>query len=1515
MDEHAMFAEYEDSIDIAVVGMAGRFPKSADVAEYWRNLCDGRCTVTFFAEEDLLARGVPPEQVHDPSHVPAGNPLENSEMFDAPFFGYSPREAELMDPQHRVLLECAWSAVESAGYDPSRCDSPVGVYAGAGGNTYLMFNLAGHQELIDTVGGSQVMIGNSPDFLATRVSYRLGLTGPSVTVQSACSTSLVAVVLASQGLLSFQCDMALAGGVAIDVLNADGYTYSEDGIYSPDGYCRSFDADAKGTVSGNGVGMVVLKRLHDALVDGDHIHAVLKGMAINNDGARRVGFTAPSVESQAAVVATALANADVPADTIGYVEAHGTATTLGDPIEFTALDAAFRAETDRVGFCALGSVKTNIGHLDAAAGIAGLIKTVLAVEHGVLPPTLHFRAPNPRIDLAKSAFFVNTRLASWPLTDGPRRAGVSSFGLGGTNAHVVLEQTPPRPPSAHTDAEQLIVLSARTADALDAASNRLAEHLRVHPGAALADVAYTLQVGRKEFDHRRAFVAATVAEAVDVLDTRDDGRLLTADHAEDRGRPVAFLFTGFGERHAESAGQLYDEEPVFRAAVDECAGLLADHLGRDLREVLFTEPSGNTRPTDAGDEFRRMLVAPEQGAHLLDRPEFGYPALFTIEYALVALWKSWGVTPEVMVGHSLGEYVAACVAGVFSLADALRLMVERGRLVGACDPGAMIAVPLAESDVDRYMVDGVALAAVNAPDTCVLSGTVGGIDRATELLRADGVVCRKLNTPWAFHSPMMDAVVAPYTGVVRRVRLSAPKTRFVSNITGTWITDEQATDPDYWASHVRRPVRFADGLAALWRVEDIVMIEIGPGRALCTAALRHPAGRGVADRVVVPSLPDAYGGDTPRAVLLNAVARLWLGGGTLRFAALHQAGTRRRVPLPTYPFERGRYWLDRVRGPRPVPAAATRAPMSQWFYETSWQRLGAVAPEPAAEPGSARWLVFADRAGVGTALAARLAERGATVVTVVAGETLQRSDRTSFVIDPQCEAHYTELMTVLRADGLVPDRLVHCWSVDPMPHSAVDRVLDRGFMSLVYWARASESELMAAKGRWDLITAGACSVLGTEPVCPVKATVRGVAVVAPQEYPGLRCTQTDVDLAAGPDMIADRLLAELARPADGTVTALRGEHRWGRTFVPAPPRQDGGATVRAGGVYLITGGLGRIGRTLACSLAEAAPAVRLVLVGRNGLPPRARWSDPDQPPHVRAAVDTIRALEAMGARVLVAAADVADATALGVVIDQVVTEFGAINGVIHAAGATGPAAHQVLAEVTDTDAATHFDAKVRGVYALEQVLAGQPLDFAVLCSSVAALLGGLGFAAYAAANAFLDEYAGRPPTGGMAWTAIDWDAWRFPDDTVAAPGIGTAVRQVALDPGEGREVFERVLAAAPRTQVIVSTTDLDHRARQWTDPVGDTVAPVHRHARPTLRNPYVAPAGQLENAIAEIWQALLGVEDVGVHDNFFELGGSSLLGLQVVHKLRTDLRLVVPLTVVYEGPTIRTLAELIGDPR
>ncbi|TDV49792.1 type I polyketide synthase [Actinophytocola oryzae] len=1457
-------SEDDASLDIAVVGMAGRFPGAESVPQLWANLLAGRC-----AAVDTGAGTAD-------GFVPVAYPMAGSDGFDATFFGIAPREAELMDPQHRVLLECAWAAVESAGLAPSTYPGPVGVYVGGGYNTYLLRNVGTQPGAGELTLDKATLLGNRSDFLASRVAYKLGLRGPAVNVQTACSTSLVAVVEACQALLAYQCDAALAGGVAVDDTRARGYRYHPDGILSPDGRTRTFDADARGTTGGDGVGLVVLKRLSDAVADRDHVHAVIRGTAVNNDGSARAGFTAPAAAAQSEVIASALAAAGLAPDTIGYVELHGTATPLGDPVEFAALRTAFGGVAS--GRCLLGSVKTNVGHLDAAAGVTGLIKTVLAVEHGTVPASLHFERPNPRIPLDGSPFAMATETLPWP-GDGPRRAGVSSFGLGGTNAHVVLEQAP-GPPAGPSDGDELLVLSARSADALEAMTRRLHDHLDLHPDVALADVADTLRTGRETLPYRRAVVVTGRVDAVHALSHPEEGRVLSGYTGSAAGRPVGFVYSGFGAQHRGMARDLYTGEPVFRAALDECAELLDEDLGRQLREVVLAD-SGR-------DAFAAMLDPRGRGDDPLDGPLLGYPATFALGWALTRLWQARGVSPAVMIGHSLGETVAACVAGVFRLPDAVRLVVARARLIEQCGPGAMLAVELGEDAATAHTGPEVSLAAVNGPATCVLSGTVDGIGAVRERLASAEVPHRLLGAGFAFHSPMMDPVVDRFRELVAAVELRAPGIPFVSNITGTWITDAQATDPGYWAEHLRHPVRFADGVATVLAVPGVTLVEVGAAPTLTSGVLRHPAAEGT-DRVCVPSLPGPLPGRTARGAMHSAAARLWLAGADTPFT--RQDGTR-RTALPTYPFERTRFWLEPGESRAAPDAAHRRGPGSSWYWTPSWTRLPAPAPVDTTGLADARWLVLADDTGPGHDLAARLRGLGATVRTVVPPGATRAGDD---VLDPADPGAATDLVVRLRPGG-VPDRLLHCWS-SGAPGAAGAVEWQRGPDTLLGLARAYDAELMTGAWRWDVVTTGACAVLGDEALVPERAALRGVVRVLGQEYPSLTCVHHDVP-ASGTEVGA--LLDALAD--DGTRTAARrGSHRWAPVFVAADPAPAAEPAVVAGGTYLVTGGLGRIGLVVARALAERAP-VRLVLTGRRGAP-----VDRDAP-----AAGALRELAALGAEVETPALDVTDAAGMR----ALVARLGRVDGVVHCAGTTGPDAHRAVGETGPDDIARHLGPKVRGVRVLHEALEGQSLRFALICSSVASVLGGLGFGAYAAANAALDAFAHANHDTGRPWTSVNWEAWLFPGTgrTSGTGGtVGAAVQELALTPDEGRAVVDRLLDSTPCPQVAISTGDLNRRERQWATPAAPAPAPA-RHRRPALRNPYVVPEGAVEERIAGIWQELLGVSDVGAHDNFFELGGSSLLGLQVVHRLRGELAAPLPLTVVYEGPTVRTLAALVREP-
>ncbi|MEO6196029.1 MAG: amino acid adenylation domain-containing protein, partial [Thermoanaerobaculia bacterium] len=893
--------------EIAIVGMAGRFPGARDVQELWRNLRDGVEAVRFPEPAEFAARGLDPARLADPDWVKAISQMEGYDCFDELFFGVSPREAELMDPQHRVLLECAWEALESAGYDPQGVAGRVGVYAGATLSTYLLFHLIGNP-LTAGADPLQVVLGNASDALATRISYKLNLCGPSHSVQCACSTSLVAVHTACQSLLNEECDLALAGGVSIQADAGLGYRYVPGSVVSPDGHCRAFDAAAQGSIFGSGVGLVVLKRLEDALAGGDTIRAVILGSAVTNDGSLKVGFTAPGVKGQAAAISEALAVAGIDPETIAYIEAHGTGTALGDPIEIQAVTRAFREYTDRRGFCAIGSVKSNLGHLDVAAGVAGLIKTVLALEHGELPPSLHFERPNPRIDFASAPVYVNAALAPWPeaRSGEPRRAGVNSFGLGGTNAHVVLEQAPAPAPAARTRPWQLLTLSARTAEALAAAGERLAAHLADpptdSPGLDLGDAAYTLAIGRRAFGLREALVCRDPADAAACLAAGDPVRLLTspetAEGWPESGRPVAFIFPGQGAQHVGMGRDLYESEPVFREEIDRAAAHLAPRLGLDLRHVLYPAAGGEA-----------------EAARQLARTAIAQPALLLVEVALARLLGSWGVRPRAMLGHSLGEYAAAVLAGVFTLEAALDLVAERGRLIEQVgDAGTMLAVPLSEAEIAPFLGGEVHLAALNAPSLVSVAGPAAAVAELISRLAAEGVVAMPLQVAFAGHSPQTEPAVAPFQARVAAVGPKAPEIPFVSSSSGAWIDAAEAADPGYWARHLRQPVRFSDGVETLRALEPgMAFLEVGPGAGLAPLIRWHLSSPG--ERPVVAAMRQPKDTSSDLATLLGALGRLWVSGARIDWQGFYAGQGRRRVPLPTYPFERRRHWIEATAAP------------------------------------------------------------------------------------------------------------------------------------------------------------------------------------------------------------------------------------------------------------------------------------------------------------------------------------------------------------------------------------------------------------------------------------------------------------------------------------------------------------------------------------------------------------------------------------------------------------------------
>ncbi|MHB8911605.1 MAG: type I polyketide synthase, partial [Lysobacter sp.] len=915
---------------IAIIAMAGRFPGAADVETFWQNLCEGRDTITAF-RPDELDPAISAAVRNDPAYVAARGVIDGVEQFDAAFFGISPKEAELMDPQQRIFLELCWECLERGGHVPDATPGPVGVFAGMYNATYYQRHVVARPDLIDKIGAFQVMLDNEKDYITTRVAHKLNLTGPTLSIHSACSTSLVAICQAVDSLRAGRCDMALAGGVSVTCPPRSGYLYQDGAMLSPDGHTRTFDANAQGTVFSDGAAVVLLKRLSDAIADGNPVYALIRGGAINNDGGHKASFTAPSSEGQAAVIAMAHDNARVDARSISYVETHGTATPLGDPIEIEGLTRAFRRSTADTGFCRIGSVKSNVGHMVIAAGAGGVIKTALALSEGRIPASVHFESPNPAIDFAGSPFVVNAAMSDWHRDGAPRRAGVSSFGVGGTNAHAVLEEAPALPPSEPAVGPQLLVLSARTPAALGQAVARLADHLEAQPEANIADVAWTLAVGRKAFAHRVAATADDVGSAIAAL------RAAETNAAAARSRParmsdVVFLFPGQGATYAGMGRGLYDAEPAFRVAFDECvAALPPAEWGFDLRACVF------------GDDPQALLPT-----------AIMQPATFAIEYSLARLWMSQGVVPAAMMGHSVGEFVAATLAGVFAPADAMRLVARRGALMQAQPAGGMLSVRLALDALLPRLPAELSLAAENASGACVVAGPLEAIARFQAQLEADGVACRALRTSHAFHSAMMEPVVAPFLAEVVATARDAPRLPLVSTATGDWLDGDTAMSAEYWARHLREPVRFA---AALGRVLDVparVLLEVGPRATLSTLARQHP-GLQKQHIVAVATLADAPA--TELADFRRAAGQLWCRGVPIDPAVFDRRARRHRLRLPTYPFERQRYWIDAAVASSnivPHPAATAALETSMLHLVTPPAAAAPVATAPSPSPAADR---------------------------------------------------------------------------------------------------------------------------------------------------------------------------------------------------------------------------------------------------------------------------------------------------------------------------------------------------------------------------------------------------------------------------------------------------------------------------------------------------------------------------------------------------------------------------------
>jgi acyl transferase domain-containing protein/acyl carrier protein len=1379
---------------IAIIGMAGRFPGARDVDQFWLNLCEGRESVHFASDEELLAAGVPAEALRDPAYVKAVAVAPDIDRFDADFFGLTPREADFCDPQIKLFLETAHAAMENAGYDPFQV-TDVGVFGSAGVNRYVDMHVRAGNDTVRSASGMSLGVLSNSDYVATLVSYKYNFRGPSMTVQTACSSSMVAVHLAGQALRNGDCDLAIAGGADVEFPFAHGHWWAPGSPLTRDGHCRPFDAGATGTIFGSGVGAVVLKRLADAIADGDHVRAVVRAIAVNNDGSEKVGFSAPGVTGQAAVVAEAMMVSGVDPAEVSYVEAHSTGTVLGDPIEVAALNQAFRraaAGDLEPGGCHLGSVKGNVGHLGHAAGVASLIKVVLSLENERIPPSINYERPNPKLELDGSPFAVIDRLRPWPRTPGrPRIAGMNSLGIGGTNVHALIEEAPVAVHSPHDGRPRIVVWSGRTAEAERGYREKLSQYFGWHGDEVFADATATLRRGRTPHKVRSALVATGSADVAAALADGGSAAVLSADGTEP-GEPV-LLFPGQGSQHLGMAEDLYATEPVFARVLDECLGLF-DAQGLRVRDAWRSA---------RGDED-------------LEATETAQPLLFAVGYAMARTWASWGIEPTAVLGHSIGELTAATVAGVFDLPDAIALVAARARAMRTAPEGGMLAVTCDLETVQPLLIDGVVVAVANGPNQTVLAGAPDALAAMQPVLSEHGLVSRRVRTSHAFHSPAMAAAAEQFRAAFDGVRARAPRVPVFSAATGRPMTADEATSPAFWADQLVRPVLFGAALEALCAGPKRLLIEVGPGRALTSLAKQHPAVAG-SRHVVIATMPRTkVDGRAERAGVLGAVARVWVDGHEIDWAAVDQEAPLRRLPLPGYPYQRERHWIDIApaepvaeREPTergtPVPAAVAQPEPESPFSTLVWAELPAVrAPRVDAEPTTAVVLLPRDHERA-LDLIPVLQQADLRVVAVRTADAYRES-AAGFEVRDGDPDDLARLLGTLAERGTPAGLLVHALTLgewEPPTSETVAGQLDDSFHSLLtlvqQGARAGGGHLPALL----VLTERSVDVSGSEPVDPAKATLHGLVRTLAEEQPATTAKLIDTAVTVAEDDLVD----EIRDWQRSEVVALRGDRRWARverSYTPAPSDRP---VLRKGGVYLITGGLGGLGLAVARELAGTGLRPRLLLLGRTAAEDSAVATE----------------LEMLGARVHVLACDVTDRRALRRALDIAAAKFGPVNGVLHLAGVAGDGMLQFR---TREQAERVLAPKVQGTVVLHEVFADRPpLDFFVSFSSRAAVGGLVGGGDYAAANAFLDAFARTTGTTETRTLSVNWPAWS---------SVGMAAAGLAAQVSGDDRTWERVLSAEncpaldehriEGTPVLPGTGHLDLVVTAFRDRVLDGVA-------------------------------------------------------------------------------------------
>lgn len=1467
---------------IAVIATTCRFPDAVTASKYWENIVNGVESIRGLSKEAKAS--IPDAILKQSDYVQVGSFVKDVEFFDANFFQFTPREADVTDPQQRIFLECCYEALEQGGYRGIDSTNSVGVFGSTAISSYLLYNLWKNDDVFSSIGEAAVAYGNDKDYLTTSVSYKLNLTGPSISVNTACSSSLVAIVEACKSLLTYECDIALAGGVRIDTPQEQGYLFKEGSIFSRQGQCHAFGKNADGTVFGNGAGVVLLKRLDEAIEDGDAIMAVIRGFATNNDGSDKVGFTAPSLNGQSRVISEAIAMADIEAETIGYVEAHGTGTKTGDPIEIAALNDAF--STQKKQFCALGSVKSNIGHLVSAAGVAGFIKVVKALENKQLPPTLHCESLNPDIDFESSPFFVNTHLSDWQVDTSPRRASVSSFGIGGSNAHIVLEEAPGRNSLPESNKSSLLVLSAKTPTALDNLKSSFSVFLDSTQDR-LEDCCYTLQTGRERFEYRYALSAKTKSEAASIL--ANDSPLQKAY----KNPKVAMLFSGQGSQYFGMAKELYDENETFRYWLDKVSDGFTPLLKYELKNALFVTPMSN------------------MGVELLTQTWLSQPAIFTIEYSLAKLWQSLGVEMAYGLGHSIGEYALACLANVMSLEDAIKLVSARGRIMHKAPQGCMLSVKLAANKLSNMLGENCVIAAYNAPSLCVVAGPREDITLLQSRLANEQIKSQLLKTSHAFHSPLMDDILEEFRKEFEHINLAAPDKSYVSSVTGELVKDQEVTSVDYWVRQLREPVQFERGLKTLNALDEhLIFLEVGPGNTLAQITRQIVDG----EPAICSSLPHPSQEQGAFEYFMQAVGQVWCFGIEPHWPELNHELTPRKVHMPTYPFERHYHW---IAPPTNQTQSLQKTKLEEWFYLPSWHLIPEQVFATKLHPSNELKLVFGEKELLGD-LFSRLDTKPDDVIFVEDGKQFAAVEN-GYAMNADEKSHYMELFSSLQqvlsryqACHIVVARDLKVQTERAYSEAAVHRNL----YGLIYLAQAIQDLAQSLPVKLTVLSHEVDNQAKSK-LAPENALIAPLLASIESEIEHLQSCA--VSIASSENVLDDatQVLHCLFKQYQTGQFKYEQDKLWKRDLhqIKLSPVADIVPNLTSGGTYVVLGGLGGMGLATARWLASRHD-INLVLISRSGAPGRDSWqrivSQPDKSPELSSKIESLLQLELSVKSLTVLSADVSDFNSLQQAFAQILATYKQVNGVFHAAGM---ASMTRLIVKSEQDIRDVVESKVQGTVNLFNLLNPETTEFVFLYSSIASFVGRVGQADYAAANRFMESYAEQMRTHFKNVVTINWDTWQqsgMAANTNIDPKF-QAQKALELSFGitdkEGIDVLNRVFVNMHLNQVIVST-------REWHTRVLSAKSQ-HKKVQPPTKRPlqnsnlvkeHVAPDGKHEKILADIWQNLLGVTQISRFDDFFTLGGDSVLASQVISQLKSEYGINVPISKVFAYTKLNELA-------